>query len=132
MSQSMDIPLHDIMPLVEVPEPSIYWFGALIVFAVIVLISGVIGVLRWKRSQKMTQRQVHYEALQNINLKNPKQSAYAITKEGYFFSHDTKQTAEAYQNLLTRLEPYKYAPKVPEIDEETLRYYYLYLEMVNV
>lgn len=131
MSTSMDIPIHDIMPLVEVPDMSIYWFGALIVFAVIIFISGLIGVLKWKRRQKKSQRQLHYEALQAIDLKNPKRSAYTITKEGYFFAHDTEQTAEAYQNLLTRLEPYKYAPKVPKIDEETLKYYYLYLEMVK-
>ncbi len=132
MSTSMDIPIHDIMPLAEVPEPSIYWFSALMVMISIVFASGIIRFLIWKRSQKKSHRKLHYEALQTIDLKKPKQSAYTITKEGYFFSQDTEETAKAYQNLVTRLEPYKYAPKVAEIDEETLKYYYDYLEMVNV
>jgi hypothetical protein len=132
MSASLDIPLHDIMPLVEVPEPSIYWFSALIVVVCVVFASGVIWFLKWKKSKQITQRQLHYEALQNIDLKHPKESAYTISKEGYFFAHDNERTFNTYQNLFSRLEPYKYAPTVEKIDEETLGYYYLYLEIIDV
>lgn len=132
MSQTIDIPLHDIMPLLDVSEPSIYWFSAFVIFGLIFFASGVIWFLKWNRDQKINERQVHYEALQNIDFENPKQSAYTITKEGYFFAQDNGQTLAAYQNLFARLEPYKYAPTVQKIDEETLRYYYLYLEMVEI
>jgi hypothetical protein len=132
MSASINIPLHDIMPLVEVPDTSIYWFGALVVVVLVVLASGVIWFLKWKRAKKITQRQLHYMALQKINLKNPKQSAYTISKEGYFFAHDNERTLGVYQNLFKRLEPYKYAPTVNKIDEETLGYYHLYLGIIDV
>ena len=132
MSTSIDIPLHDIMPLVEVPDTSIYWFGALMVALLVVCASGVIWFLKWKRSKKITIRQLHYEALQKIDLKNPKKSAYTISKEGYFFAHDNERTFGAYQNLFKRLEPYKYAPSVEKIDEETLGYYHLYLGIIDV
>jgi len=132
MKQSLDIPLHDIMPLVEVPDTSIYWFGALMVVGLVVFASGVIWFLKWKKSKKITQRQLHYEALQKIDLKNPKQSAYTISKEGYFFAHDNERTLGAYQNLFNRLEPYKYAPTVEKIDEETFGYYHLYLGIIDV
>ncbi len=132
MKQSLDIPLHDIMPLVDVPDTSIYWFSALIVVGLVVFASGVIWFLKWKRSKKITQRQIHYEALQKIDLKNPKQSAYTISKEGCFFAHDNERTLGAYQNLFKRLEPYKYAPTVEKIDEETLGYYHVYLGIIDV
>lgn len=132
MNQSLDIPLHDIMPLVEVPDTSIYWFSALIVVVLVVFASGVIWFLKWKKSKKITQRQLHYEALQKIDLKNPKHSAYTISKEGYFFAHDNERTLGAYQNLFNRLEPYKYAPTVEKIDEETLGYYHVYLGIIDV
>ncbi|MFH0709921.1 MAG: hypothetical protein V2A75_06925 [Pseudomonadota bacterium] len=132
MSASINIPLHDIMPLVEVPDTSIYWFGALMVVILVICASGVIWFLKWKKSKKMTQRQFHYEALKNIDLKNPKKSAYSISKEGYFFAHDNERTFGAYQNLFKRLEPYKYAPTVEKIDEETLGYYHLYLGIIDV
>jgi hypothetical protein len=92
----------------------------------------VIWFLKWKKSKKITQRELHYEALKNIDLKNPKQSAYTICKEGYFFAHDNERTLGAYQNLFNRLEPYKYAPSVEKIDEETLGYYHLYLGIIDV
>ncbi|HEX5710366.1 MAG TPA: hypothetical protein VFX68_03405 [Sulfuricurvum sp.] len=132
MSQTIDIPLHDIMPLLDVSEPSIYWFSVLVSLGLIFFASSVILFLKWNRDQKINERQKHYEALKKIDFKNPKQSAYTITKEGYFFSHDTEQTFNAYQNLFARLEPYKYAPTVQKIDEETVTYYYGYLEMVKV
>lgn len=132
MSASINIPLHDIMPLVEVPDTSIYWFSALLVALLVVCASGVIWFLKWKKSKKITQRQLHYEALKKIDLKNPKQSAYTICKEGYFFAHDNERTLGAYQNLFKRLEPYKYAPTVEKIDEETLGYYHLYLGIIDV
>jgi len=132
MSASINIPLHDIMPLVEVPDTSIYWFSALLVALLVVCASGVIWFLKWKKSKKITQRQLHYEALKKIDLKNPKQSAYTICKEGYFFAHDNERTFGAYQNLFKRLEPYKYAPTVEKIDEETLGYYHLYLGIIDV
>lgn len=132
MSASINIPLHDIMPLVEVPDTSIYWFIALVIALLVVCASGVIWFLKWKKSKKMTQRQLHYEALKNIDLKNPKQSAYIISKEGYFFAHDNERTLGAYQNIFKRLEPYKYAPTVEKIDEETLGYYHLYLGIIDV
>jgi cbb3-type cytochrome oxidase subunit 3 len=132
MKQSVDIPLHDIMPLVEVPDTSIYWFGALVVVVLIIFTSGVIWFLKWKKSKKITQRELHYEALKNIDLKNPKQSAYTICKEGYFFAHDNERTLSAYQNLFDRLAPYKYAQTVEKIDEETLGYYHLYLGIIDV
>ncbi|MDO9209081.1 MAG: hypothetical protein Q7T91_12605 [Sulfuricurvum sp.] len=132
MSQSVDIPLHDIMPLVEVPDTSIYWFGALVVAGLLLLALIVFALLRWKRGRKISERRLHYEALKTIDLKNPKQSAYTISKEGAFFAHDNERTLNTYQNLFARLEAYKYAPAVANIDEETLGYYHLYLEMIDV
>ncbi|MDD4855149.1 MAG: hypothetical protein PHQ22_03410 [Sulfuricurvum sp.] len=132
MKQSIDIPLHDIMPLVEVPDTSIYWIGFLMIVVLVIFASGVFWFLTWKRSKKMSVRQLHYEALLKIDLKNPKQSAYTISKEGYFFAHDNERTLGVYQNLFGRLEPYKYAPAVEKIDEETLGYYHLYLGIIDV
>ena len=132
MKQSVDIPLHDIMPLVEVPDTSIYWFGALVLVGLLLFTSGAMWLLKRNRSKKIDERKIHYEALKSIDLKNPKQSAYTISKEGYFFAHDNEQTLNTYHNLFARLEPYKYAPIVGKIDEETLGYYHLYLEMIDV
>lgn len=131
MSASIDIPLHDIMPLVEVHEPSIYWFSVLVIGVLVIFATSMLWFSKLKRNKTINERRLHYDALQNIDLKNSKQSAYRISKVGYFFAHDNEQTAEVYQNLFTRLEPYKYSKNVEKIDEETLRDYYRYLEMIK-
>jgi hypothetical protein len=92
----------------------------------------VFALLKYKRGRKINERRLHFEALQSIDLKNPKASAYTISREGYFFAHDNERTLGTYHNLFTRLEPYKYAPAVGKIDEETLGYYHLYCEMIDV
>jgi hypothetical protein len=132
MKQSVDIPFYEIMPLVEVPDTSIYWFSALVVMGFLLFTSGAMWLLKRHTSKKIDERKMHYEALRGIDLKNPKQSAYIISKEGYFFAHDNERTLNTYQNLFTRLDPYKYALIVDKIDEETLGYYHLYLEMIDV
>ncbi len=130
--QSIDIPLHDIMPLVDVPDMSIYWFSALVVISLLIFTGGMMWFTQWKRAKNINKRQAHYEILQNIDLENPKQSAYIISKEALFFAYDNEQMLNGYKNLFTRLEPYKYAPTVEKIDEETIGYYYQYLEMIDV
>lgn len=133
MKPSQDIPLNDIMPLVEVPDTSWYPFGGMVTLAIMVILGGIVW---WKRRQKRLKlanpRHHHYDRLTHIDWSNPKRAAYTITQEGYYFSHDNDRTHGAYDHLISRLEPYKYAPAVDPIDAQTIGYYHLYCEMIDV
>lgn len=132
MNQSVDIPVHDIYPLVEVTDYSLYFFLALVVVGSAV----VAGVLFWwmKRMQnrRMSERKIAFAQLKTLDFTNPKRAAYLLSDIGRLFARDNERTAKAYQNLFERLERYKYAPHVEPIDEETLAYYRLYLEIIDV
>lgn len=129
---SIDIPLNDIMPLVEVQDYSLYWFAGLVVFALFIAV-WVIFVFRGRwGSKKINERAQRFELLSSIDLSNPKKAAYAISEHGYYFAQDNERTHNAYHNLFARLEPYKYAPRVDPIDPETVAYYRLYLEIIDV
>lgn len=127
-----DIPLHDIQPLVEVPDYSIYLFGCAVLAGLAILAVVLIVLMRRWRNRRESERQRTYRQLASLDLSDPKQAAYAISRLGRFFASDSERTAKGYHNLFERLEPYKYAKTVDSIDEETLGYYRLYLEMIDV
>ncbi len=128
-----NIPLHDIKPLVEVPDNSFIWFTSLLgVGAVLVL---ALLYLLWRfirRSKAKNIRKEHYQELQKIDFGDPKQAAYAITRYGLTFAGDAERCAETYANLVERLAPYKYKKVVEPIDDETIGYYRIYAEMIDV
>lgn len=131
--QSYDIPLHDIKPIVEVQEYSLYYFLG-IVFIVLLLI-GALGYLIYKYFQKRNTfnlRKEHFRLLNSLDLKKSKESAYLITSLGATFKDDSPRHKEMYENLTNRLEEYKYKKEVGEFSKETLGYIELYKEMIDV
>lgn len=133
MNHSPDIPLNDIMPLVEVPDISWYPFVGMATLGTVLLLGGIVWWMsRRKRLRAANPRHQHYDRLTHIDWSDPKRAAYTITHEGYVFSHDNDRTHGAYDHLISRLEPYKYAPVVDPIDPQTIGYYHLYCEMIDV
>jgi hypothetical protein len=133
MNQSLDIPLHDIKPLVEVSDNSFILFVLLLLLSVLLLMGIVYLALHFLKHRKRdNHRKDSYRQLKKINFKDAKLSAYAITEYGRLFAEDSPQTKEAYENLVTRLAPYKYKKMVQDIDAETKSYYEIYLGMIDV
>ena len=128
-----DIPLHDIKPLVEISGYSIYYLSALIIIGIVILLTLLFFAWRyWSQKNRVTTRKEHFKLLQEIDFTNPKVAAYAITKYGYSFSSDGERQHETYENLLSRLAPYKYKKSVENIDNETKGYFDIYLGMIDV
>jgi uncharacterized protein HemX len=130
---SYDIPLHDIKPLMEVPDSSGTLLMLMLLIAV-VLGAGTLYLLyrRLRFRQKVNIRKQHYEMLSHVDFSDAKRAAYLITEHGRLFSKDSERLFEAYQNLVERLEPYKYRKTVSPIDNESRSYYKIYLEMIDV
>ena len=86
----------------------------------------------WQRRKEVNERQRCFEHLQNVDVTDAKQAAYAITQYGRIFAEDSPRCEEAYAGLISRLAPYKYKKSVDPIDEETLSYYRIYVGMIDV
>lgn len=128
-----DIPLHDIKPLVEISDHSFMVFVTLIIAAIVLI--AALGYLLWRfwrQRHHENVRQKCFEALETIDLEDPKQAAYAITKYGLCFADDSPRLREAYENLVSRLGPYKYRKEVERIDEETVSYFQIFVGMIDV
>jgi len=130
---SYDIPLHDIQPLMEVPDSS---FGFLMIVVVVVVVllgsAGYLFYTYFKKEKKLNMRKEYFSALNKVDFKDPKQAAYQITFYGRLFSEDSERLHEAYNNLVEYLEAYKYKKSVESIDDESRSYYKIYLEMIDV
>lgn len=133
MAASYDIPLHDIKPLMEVPDSSFTLFIVLVVITAVLLTGGLYLLYRFMKSRKIVnERKTHYNALIKVDLSEPKKAAYSITEHGRAFADDSPRLKEAYANLVSRLEIYKYKKVVSPIDEESRSYYEIYLGMIDV
>ncbi|MGB5964448.1 MAG: hypothetical protein WBG65_02830 [Sulfurimonadaceae bacterium] len=130
---SYDIPLHDIKPLMEVPDSSLILLTVISTIIVILLVGGMYLLYRFMKDRKTVNlRKVHYKTLNKINFSDPKKAAYDITEYGRLFADDSERLSEAYNNLVSRLEHYKYKRVVEAIDDESLSYYKIYLGMIDV
>ncbi|MDP1783935.1 MAG: hypothetical protein Q8K81_00745 [Sulfuricurvum sp.] len=128
---SVDIPVHDIGPILEIHDHSIYWFMGLIVLILVVFRVLVKQIRRRVKPKEVDERRHRYVKFSHINVDDPKKGAYEMSEQGYFFAHDNEQTLRTYHTLFERLTPYKYAKKVEAIDEETLEIYRNYREMID-
>ncbi len=128
-----EIPIHDIKPLLEIQEYSLYTFLALLVFVFIIL--GIIIYFTFKYFQGRNAFNVRKEAfahLEKCNLDNTKESAYALTLHGAVFKDDSPRHTEMFANLTERLEAYKYKKNVDSFDDEVKGYIELYKGMIDV
>lgn len=132
--QNLDIHLHDIKPLVEIQEYSLYYFLGLVFISLVIL--GVIGYFIyawWRKKKAYSVRKEHFEALKNIDLSDSKKAAYALTLYGATFKNDGERQAKMFHNIVEKLDQYKYKKVIDEtIDEETKGYIELYIGMLDV
>lgn len=129
--KDLNIPLNDIAPLVEIPDYSLYYFIAVVLIGVALSLALILALLKQIRKRRINLRKERFMALSTVDFSDPKRAAYTISELGRVFASDNERTEKAYHNLFERLAPYKYAPRVEMIDEETIGYYRLYLEIID-
>ena len=114
-----ELKLHDIKPLVEVPDNSLLWFIVTLVVSTIVLGLIFLAVYRFIKRKKAFNWQAFYlKELQALSLSDSKEAAYKVTEYGHKLLKDFEQH-EAFDVLLKELEPYKYKKEVQKLDQKT-------------
>ena len=131
--KSYDIPLHDIKPIVDVNENSLYYFSGVVVLAVVLTCALLYLLYKWnKKRNAFNIRKEHFRLLDELDLGDTKNSAYSLTLYGFTFKDDSPRHVQMYENISARLEMYKYKKSVDEFDSETLGYIDLYKGMIDV
>ena len=128
-----EIPIHDIKPLLEIHEYSLYYFLGLLAFGLLVLGVIIYFVVKYiKGRNAFNIRKEHFKLLEKIDLSDAKRSAYDITFYGATFKDDSPRHQEMFANLTERLEGYKYKKSVAAFDDEVKAYVDLYRGMIDV
>jgi len=127
-----DIPLHDIKPLVDVPDNSLM---ILITIAALIITAILVPLLIWlyklyKKNQKVNRHKEYLEKIHAIDISDAKRAAYEISKYGFLLA-ESERELEMLESLDKRLSVYKYKKEVEALDQETLGYYQLFLEVVD-
>ncbi len=126
-----DIPLHDIKPLVEVPDNSLIYLGIVAFVLVLVVIMAGVWLYRYfTKAKAKDMRKSYLQKIHNIDTSNAKQAAYEISAYGRFLA-ENERAKDMLDNLDNRLSKYKYKKEVEALDEETLGYYKLFLEVLD-
>ncbi len=127
----VDLPIRDIKPLLPIPDVSLYLFAALVLAGLVVLAAlGFYGWKWWQANRKIDPRLRWLEQLDRIDYSDPKKAAYVMTRYGRLLATEKRQK-EIMEQLLPRLERYKYKKEVPPLDEETKRFMHLFIEMTH-
>jgi hypothetical protein len=135
MQQNMqnEIPLHDIKPLLEIQDYSFYYFIAVVTVATLILLGALYLLYKhFHNKKRFNIRKEHYKKLQDINLQETKKAAYELTEYGAIFAGDSERHKKSYNDMLERLQKYKYKKSVDDFDSETLRIIELYRGMIDV
>ncbi|GIT97206.1 hypothetical protein [Sulfurovum sp. TSL1] len=122
--------IHDIFPPVDVPDNSAYIFFSLL-FAGVLSTSFVVYVLYKKFKVHKNRRVKKYiEILHNCDFKNVKQSAYQISYYGHLLAK-TDQEKAALKEIVSELSLHQYKKEMPEISEEVIEQFQLFLITVE-
>jgi len=127
-----DIPLHDIKPLVEVPDNSLTILIG-IASAILLLIILILLIWLWKsylKNKEENLRKVYLKRLHTVDTSKAKEAAYEISECGKHLAV-SERAIELLTSLDRRLAAYKYKKEVDKIDDETLGHFRVFLEVVD-
>jgi len=101
------IKIHDIKPIVIIPDHSIYLYYGLIVSAIIICSILLFWIYRVITSKKVSNDKEYFKILKDIDFGDVKNSAYTMTKYGRLLARDERQKL-LLDELYSSLEEYKY------------------------
>lgn len=119
--------IHDIKPLVEVSDYSLYLFILLILGIAVLFIYLIYFLYKKRKSLKQNKQKLYIQALKKMDLQQSKQAAYDITKNISNLLKNEQQTFLA-KDLLDEIQQYKYKEQVNPFDKKTLAVYKKFLE----
>lgn len=124
--------IHDIKPLEEIPDYSIYIFYGTIVFFTGIVLLLFYMLFTYIQKKRNSPEKNYLKLLQNIDFSDPKLSAYTISKYGALLAKDDRQLT-LLMELNQQLENYKYKKEVPkQIDKKTQTLYETFMDSLDV
>ena len=124
--------IHDIKPIVKIPDFSIYLYYGLILISFLLIILIGYFIYKYFTGKKNTKEKLYYQNLKNIDFTNSKDSAYSISLYGRLLAKNERQI-RLFEELNNSLEEFKYKKTVDKnIPLEIKTKYDIFLESLDV
>lgn len=104
--------IHDIKPLVRIPDYSIYFYYVIITGVLLLVLFLLYLLYRFIQKRKKSSQREYYKILKNISFENPKKDAYTITIYGRLLAKE-ERSKKLLDELWEDLQTYKYKKVVP-------------------
>ena len=126
------IKIHDIKPIVEIPDVSIYIYYSLILFFILLCCVVIYFIYSFYKPKIKSPEMIWYEKLKNIDFTNSKDAAYEISKYGRFLAKDERQL-HLINELIEELSLYKYKKMIPdEFSKEAKMKFNIFMDSLDV
>ncbi len=124
--------IHDIKPIVKIPDYTIYLYYSLILICLLIAILVLYFIYKYFKNRKDSIEKAYLQNIKNIDFKNSKQSAYTISKYGRLLANTNRQK-RLFDELNSSLEEFKYKKVVSNnIPQEIQAQYDIFLESLDV
>jgi hypothetical protein len=124
--------IHDIKPIVEIPDYSIYFYYGLIIFGICFVLFTSYWVYKMIKSRTKSNDKEYFQILKNIDFSDVKNAAYTMTKYGRLLVKDDRQKL-LLDELYASLQEYKYKKVVaPTLSNEVKLKYDTFMESLDV
>jgi len=126
------IKIHDIKPIVEIPDFSIYLYYGLVFLVFLVICLLIYGIYKFFKPKVKTQEMYWYEKLQKLDFNNIKQTAYDISKYGRYLAKEERQI-RLIDELTNELSSYKYKKETPvKLTQEIKTKFNIFMDTLDV
>jgi len=126
------IKIHDIKPILEIPDISIYLYYGLIVFSALLILLIAYFLYKFFKPKAESNEKKYYNVLLNMDFSNPKHAAYTISKYGSKLAKDEKQL-KLLEELSLDLIPFKYKKDVNKImSQDVINKFKQFRDTLNV
>ncbi len=130
-TQASQLQINDIKDIVDIPDYSIYIFGAIIIAMAIIIGLIIYFIYKYFKNKKLNIKKEYFKILQNLDLDDTKNSAYKITKYGLLLA-STPREKRLISSLNSLLEEYKYKKNVQPFDDNIKNQFQIFLDSLDV
>jgi len=131
MQSDVNMTLRDIKPLIEIPDSTFYIYWGLIIVGIVLILAILFFIaLKLWRLRRENLAKGYLERLKEIDWRDAKASAYQATHYGRLLATDERR-AKIFEQLNPLLDRYKYRKEVDEVDDETIKYFNLFVQVTD-
>ena len=124
--------IHDIKPLYNVPDYSIFIYYGLIILITMIFIFSLYLIYNYFQKRKNSKEKEYYKILCNLSFNNPKQDAYTISTYGRLLAKE-ERSQKLLNDLWEDLQIYKYKKDVPvSFSQETKAKFTTFMDSLDV